>query len=88
MQQISLYCECCMKTWTLDKTPELPARVFNMRCSWCPSCEDRAEDYYQEWWDEKDNPEDGPVAPVPDNQLCMPFIFDEIGIPQPEIVNS
>ena len=54
-----------------------------MKCNWCPKCEDSANDYWQEWWDENDNdPANPKPLPVPDNQLTMPFIFDELGIPK------
>lgn len=41
---------------------------------------------WRKWdWGNDGNPDDpdNPKAPVPDNpnQLCMPFIFDEIGVP-------
>ncbi len=79
MKQIKLTCENCNEVWDLIKTPELPEHVFFMRCNWCPKCEDTATDYYEEWWDENENGDNVPT-PVPDNQLCMPFIFEEIGI--------
>ena len=86
MQRISLTCQSCNKVHDLEKTPELPANVFFMKCNWCPCCEDTAKDYYEEWWDEDDNDGKEPSPPVPDNQLTMPFIFDEIGVPKTELV--
>lgn len=82
MQQIRLTCEHCRTVHDLRKTPELPAHVFVMRCNWCPHCEGQVDDYYSEWWDDDEDGNKGnPVPqPVPDNQLCMPFIMDEIGI--------
>lgn len=79
MKQITLNCESCQKVWHLDKTPEIPEHVFLMKCNWCPNCEDTAEDYYNEWWDEDDNDgskEQIPVDPI--NQLVMPFELDRI----------
>lgn len=81
MERIQLTCETCKKVYDLEKTEELPAHVFFMRCNWCPECEDQAQDYYYEWYDENENDGTPPPPPVPDNQLCMPFIMDEIGIP-------
>lgn len=81
MSTIKLTCENCNQVHELRKTPELPAHVFFMRCNWCPNCEDDAQDYYKEWWDENEN---GDSIPVPDNQLCMPFIFQEIGVKENE----
>lgn len=79
MERIKLTCETCHTTHDLEKTEEIPEHVIFMRCNWCPCCEDQADDYYKEWWDDENNPKSYPI-PVPDNQLCMPFIFDEIGV--------
>ena len=81
MERIKLTCEGCQKVYDLKKTNEIPANVFFMRCNWCPCCEDNADDYYYEWWDEDENNPDKPQPiPVGDNQLTMPFIFDELNI--------
>jgi len=87
MSRIKLHCETCNYVHDLEKTPELPAHVFFIHCNWCPLCEERAEDYYQEWWDDNEdgnNRKELPI-PVPDNQLVMPFIFDELEIPNQQI---
>jgi hypothetical protein len=78
-QRIQMTCEGCGKVYDLTKTEEIPAHVFLMRCNWCPNCEDKAEDYYEEWYDENESSEEQP-PPIPDNQLCLPFIFDELEI--------
>lgn len=83
MERIQLTCEWCSKVYDLKKTEEIPKHVFFMKCNWCPACEDTADDYYNEWWDEDDNDGKEQPTPVPDNQLCMPFLFDEIGIKEP-----
>jgi hypothetical protein len=81
MSRISLTCEGCQRVHDLKKTKELPSHVFFMRCNFCPCCEDAATDYYHEWWDEDENDPDKPQPiPVGDNQLVMPFIFDELNI--------
>jgi len=81
MERIKLTCETCHTVHDLQKTNELPAHVFFMRCNWCPNCEDQANDYYEEWWNEDEDNTDKPQPiPVGDNQLCMPFIFDEVGV--------
>lgn len=85
MERIQLTCECCGKVWDLEKTPEIPAHVFLMRCNFCLECDMNGKmmDYYCEWWDEDGNNPDNPKPiPVSDNQLCMPFIFDELEIPK------
>lgn len=84
MEKIKLTCENCHEVHDLKKTPELPAHVFFMRCNWCPCCEDDANGYWEEWWDEDENDPAMQPIPVGDNQLCMPFIFDEIGIKEIE----
>jgi hypothetical protein len=88
MQQIQLTCEHCKKVYDLDKSSELPAHVFFLHCNFCPECEDSAKGYYEEWWDEdENNPDTHKPVPVGDNQLCMPFLFDEIGVQQVSLVH-
>ncbi len=48
---------------------------------------------WQKWdWGNDGNPDDpeNPKAPIPDNpnQLCFPFIFDEIGINSNEVLSN
>lgn len=74
-------CQGCGHIYDLKKTEEIPAHVFFMKCNWCPICEESAEDYWEEWWDENEDGGVNPSYPIPDNQLCLPFIFDEIGVP-------
>lgn len=84
MERIQMTCQSCNKVYNLTKTEEIPKHVFFMKCNWCPVCEDTADDYYQEWWDEDDKDTSKPKPiPVGDNQLCMPFIMDEIGVLKP-----
>ncbi len=80
-QRIQMTCECCNKVYDLRKTDEIPVHVFFMRCNFCIECDfnNKMTDYYSEWWDENENGDNIPT-PVPDNQLCMPFVFEEIGI--------
>ncbi len=83
MERISLTCESCNKVYDLQKTEEIPAHIFFMRCNFCIECDfnNKMTDYYHEWWDENEdgNQLEKPI-PVGDNQLCMPFIMDEIGV--------
>lgn len=85
MSRINIICETCGKTHDVPRTNEIPDWVISLGCNWCPCCEERANDYYEEWYLPKneDDDEPEPPQPIPDNQLCMPFIFDEIGVPQP-----
>lgn len=84
MERIQLTCQNCKTVHDLTKTEEIPKHVFFMKCNWCPNCEDEADEYYNEWWDKNDNDGTPPPPPVPDNQLTMPFIFEEIGIQKKE----
>lgn len=75
---INITCDLCYTTHEVERTREIPENVISMGCNWCPKCEDKATDYYEEWYnyndgDNNDSPED-----IPDNQLVMPFILDEI----------
>lgn len=78
MTRIKLTCQTCGLVHELPKTPEIPEHVFAMKCNWCPACEDRAEGYYNEWYDDDENDPDNIPVPVGDNQLCMPFEFEEL----------
>lgn len=80
MSKIKSTCQTCGHIYELDREEYMPAHVVSTKCNWCPLCEDRAEDYWQEWWDEDENGGGEPILPIPDNQLCLPFIFDELGI--------
>jgi len=89
MKQITLNCQGCDTIHVLDKTPEIPADVFFMKCNWCPHCADTAQGYYEEWWDEDDNEVKAKtITPDPVNQLCMPFIIDEMGVVLKETINN
>ena len=77
MNRINITCDTCSLVHDVPRTPEIPSHVVSMGCNWCPACEDRAEDYYEEWYNESDGEETKPDD-VPNNQLCMPFVLDEI----------
>lgn len=84
---IKITCDTCGFVHDVARTNEIPFSVISMGCNWCPKCEDTAETYYEEWYNENDG--DGePPMPTPDNQLVMPFIFDEMNIPQIKIHES
>jgi hypothetical protein len=76
MATIKITCETCQKTHEVRRTNEIPEHVVSMGCNWCPECEDRAEDYYEEWYNDGDN--GNGFNDLPDNQLVMPFIIQEI----------
>lgn len=73
---IKITCETCNKTHEVSRTSEIPEHVVSMGCNWCPDCEDMAEDYYEEWYNEND--EVNGDEDIPNNQLTMPFIIQEI----------
>lgn len=86
MNKINLYCEGCNTTIEVNRTSEIPDWVISLRCNWCPSCEDSADEYWEEWY--YPDREGGDLIeipePIPDNQLCLPFIFDEIEVNKPK----
>lgn len=85
MPEMKLICDGCKATYDMKKTSEIPAHIFVIHCNWCPKCEDSAEDYWEQYWDDNEDGNNGtPLpTPVPDNQLCFPFIFDELEILTP-----
>ena len=76
MTKINITCETCSVTHSVNRTNEIPKDVPSRGCNWCPSCEEKAQDYYDEWYNRRESKET--TAPVPDNQLCMPFELDLI----------
>lgn len=77
MKTINITCDTCHLTIEVVRTSGIPDNVISMGCNWCPKCEDKADDYYREWYNESENNETKP-DPIPGNQLCMPFEIDKI----------
>ena len=66
MAQIKMTCECCKEVYDLPKTNEIPKHINNMRCNFCHECQDKMDDYYNEWYVET------PVEIIVDpNQLTL-----------------
>lgn len=78
MAKIKLTCDGCGLVHTVERTPEIPDNVISMGCNFCPfgDCEDKANDYYDEWYNESDDGET--PEPTPDNQLMLFTEFDEV----------
>ena len=77
-KRMNITCDTCHKTHSVRRTSEIPEHVISMGCNWCPECEDRAKEYYEEWYNESESGEQ--PEPVPDNQLVMPFIIEHIPV--------
>jgi ssDNA-binding Zn-finger/Zn-ribbon topoisomerase 1 len=77
MTRINITCETCGKVHNVIRTSEIPDNVTSLGCNWCPDCEDRAEGYYEEWY----NYDEGGNNPTPDpdpNQMNLfPIYPDE-----------
>ena len=56
-------------THEVGRTSEIPNHVISMGCNWCPSCEDDADEYYEEWYNDSDNNDTEPTQPI--NQLGL-----------------
>lgn len=79
MQTIKMNCDCG-KVHEVHRDNEAPKNAISMGCNWCPDCEDTADDYYNEWYNNNDEG-DEPVntePDVPDNQLILFSIADDI----------
>ncbi len=83
MKTIKINCEQCNETHKVERTPEIPDSAISMGCNWCPCCE--ANDYYNEWYNESDKNDNNEIISDDPNQLCMPFIIDEILEPELQI---
>lgn len=64
-RKINITCEGCHTTTEVTRTNEIPDNIISMGCNWCPSCEEDAEDYYDEWYNTGDG--DTPQADEPIN---------------------
>lgn len=52
-ETIEMNCSCG-KIHEVRKDDKVPENAISMGCNWCPDCEDKAEDYYMEWYLDKD----------------------------------
>ncbi len=48
--RIKLLCKCCGKVHDLPRTEEIPVEVTALACNYCIECEDKMQDYYNEWY--------------------------------------
>lgn len=81
MNTINITCDCGV-IHAVRRTSEIPEWVISMGCNWCPACDDYPTEDYEEWYNPKNEGDDNDPDPIPvgDNQLTMPFIFDELEI--------
>lgn len=78
-QKINIHCQTCLKVHEVDRDNDAPKTAVSMWCKFCPSCEDRATDYYEEGYNESDNDDlEKPTEPDSPNQLVLPFIIEQI----------
>ena len=79
--KINITCETCKKVYEVDRDHDAPKSAVSMGCNWCPKCEDLAEDYYNEWYNDND---DGDILSpdVPDSQLMLFSVTDDILKPE------
>jgi len=80
--KIKITCETCGKVHEVKRDKEAPENAISMGCNWGPCCEDRAEDYYDEWYNYPD-PNDKVDDP---HQLVLFSITDDILKPQKELI--
>ncbi|MGH2666097.1 hypothetical protein [Flavobacterium sp.] len=76
MQTIKMNCDCG-RTHDVIRDKSAPNNAISMGCNWCPDCEDTADDYYDEWYNTNDG-DDDTTPDVPDNQLMLFSIADDI----------
>lgn len=90
MSKINITCDSCHIVHEVTRTKEIPDYVIALACNWCIACSDKAESDYEERYipDEEGGDVPDPIIPVPDNQLVMPFIFDELEIKKPNEVRE
>ncbi len=69
--EFKLICEASGCVHIMNRTSEIPDHINILRCNWCINCEDKAQDYYNEWWDEEENKIENERIPVAPNQLKL-----------------
>lgn len=47
---IEIHCRQCKEISITKRSPDIPAKADYIACNWCPACEDRAKDYWKEWF--------------------------------------
>lgn len=79
MITIKMNCDCG-KVHDVPRDLDAPKNAISMGCNWCPSCEDTADDYYNEWYNNNDEGDNYSIIEpdVPDNQLMLFSIADDI----------
>jgi len=79
--EIRMNCDCG-KVHQVPRDNDAPQFAISMGCNWCPDCEDTAEDYYNEWYNTSDDDDNDNFnhsnIDVPDNQLMLFSIADDI----------
>lgn len=65
--RIKLLCKCCGQVHDLPRTNEIPDEVTALACNFCIECEDKMDDYYNEWYIKE---EELPIADNP-NQIKL-----------------
>ncbi len=73
MEKIKINCDCG-KSHEVSRDQSAPKSAISMGCNFCLSCEDEAEDHYNEWYNYSD-PSDVRGDP---NQLLLFSITDDI----------
>lgn len=63
---IKITCDICKNSYNVHRTNEIPPEVTELFCNWCPDCEDKADDYYEERYGYSPIPE-----PTDPNQLNL-----------------
>lgn len=64
MKLININCDGCHAVTEVTRTNEIPDNVISLGCNWCPSCEDDANDYYDEWYNTGGGDGDEPDEPT------------------------
>lgn len=49
IELIIIKCRVCKKEYVVNRH-NVPLNIDRLECNWCPDCEDKAEDYYEEYW--------------------------------------
>lgn len=75
METIKIKCDTCGTIHDVYRDADAPDWALSMGCNWCPKCEDRAEDYYEEWYNDSEHGDSNGGDP---DQLMMFSIADDI----------
>jgi hypothetical protein len=71
MEYIKLICDYCGAIFRVENEHKHPHSIKEIRCNWCPNCEDHANDVYEERLIYRKNTQTNEYQSQDQNQLTL-----------------